>query len=181
MNGRAALTYTYTYTKSFIRDINGKTTEYAYDLNGNLSQVAEAGKVLVTYEYDAVSRISKIRFANGVTTSYDYDTERNAASIRTTGKDGSTLLDYSCRYDRNGNRVEKRVERPAGHSAEHSSEEDYAEAYTERYTYDAFGTIVTSTEALQNRYTYNGEAFDKTTEQYYLRKRFYNPKLSRYL
>ena len=49
------------------------------------------------------------------------------------------------------------------------------------YTYDAFGTIVTSSEKLQNRYTYNGEAFDKTTEQYYLRKRFYNPKLSRFI
>ena len=49
------------------------------------------------------------------------------------------------------------------------------------YTYDAFGAIITSTEKLQNRYTYNGEAFDKTTEQYYLRKRFYNPKLSRFI
>lgn len=49
------------------------------------------------------------------------------------------------------------------------------------YTYDAFGTIVTSSEKLQNRYTYNGEAFDKTTEQYYLRKRFYNPKLSHFI
>jgi len=49
------------------------------------------------------------------------------------------------------------------------------------YTYDAFGTIVTASEKLQNRYTYNGEAFDKTTEQYYLRKRFYNSKLSRFI
>ena len=58
---------------------------------------------------------------------------------------------------------------------------DEASKVVNGYTYDAFGTIITSTEKLQNRYTYNGEAFDKTTEQYYLRKRFYNPKLSRFI
>ena len=48
------------------------------------------------------------------------------------------------------------------------------------YTYDAFGGIISSNETIPNRYTYNGEAFDKITEQYYLRKRYYNPKLCRF-
>ena len=48
------------------------------------------------------------------------------------------------------------------------------------YAYDAFGSIVNSSETIQNRYTYNGESYDKTTEQYYLRKRYYNPKLCRF-
>ena len=48
------------------------------------------------------------------------------------------------------------------------------------YTYDAFGGIISSNETIPNRYTYNGEAYDKTTEQYYLRKRYYNPKLCRF-
>ena len=49
------------------------------------------------------------------------------------------------------------------------------------YAYDAFGSIISSSETIPNRYTYNGEAYDKATEQYYLRKRYYNPKLSRFM
>ena len=49
------------------------------------------------------------------------------------------------------------------------------------YAYDAFGSIISSSETIPNRYTYNGEAYDKATEQYYLRKRYYNPKLSRFV
>ena len=49
------------------------------------------------------------------------------------------------------------------------------------YAYDAFGSIISSSETIPNRYTYNGEAYDKATEQYYLRKRYYNPKLSRFI
>ena len=49
------------------------------------------------------------------------------------------------------------------------------------YAYDAFGSIISSKETIPNRYTYNGEAYDKATEQYYLRKRYYNPKLSRFI
>ena len=48
------------------------------------------------------------------------------------------------------------------------------------YTYDASGGIISSSEIIPNRYTYNGEAYDKTTEQYYLRKRFYNPRFCRF-
>lgn len=49
-----------------------------------------------------------------------------------------------------------------------------------RYAYDAFGTITSSDEKIDNRYTYNGEAYDRISGQYYLRKRFYNPALSRF-
>ena len=48
------------------------------------------------------------------------------------------------------------------------------------YTYDAFGNITSSTELVKNRYTYNGEQYDKTTSQYYLRARYYNPLVARF-
>ena len=57
---------------------------------------------------------------------------------------------------------------------------DEAGNVVNNYTYDAFGGIISSNETIPNRYTYNGEAFDKITEQYYLRKRYYNPKLCRF-
>ena len=57
---------------------------------------------------------------------------------------------------------------------------DEAGSVRNSYAYDAFGGIISSKETIPNRYTYNGESYDKTTEQYYLRKRFYNPKLCRF-
>ena len=48
------------------------------------------------------------------------------------------------------------------------------------YTYDAFGNIISSTEPVKNRYTYNGEQYDNTTGQYYLRARYYNPLVGRF-
>ena len=48
------------------------------------------------------------------------------------------------------------------------------------YTYDAFGNITNSDELIRNRYTYNGEQYDTTTSQYYLRARYYNPLIARF-
>ena len=48
------------------------------------------------------------------------------------------------------------------------------------YTYDAFGNITNSTELIKNRYTYNGEQYDQVTQQYYLRARYYNPRVGRF-
>ena len=48
------------------------------------------------------------------------------------------------------------------------------------YYYDAFGNILESTEDILNRITYTGQQFDGTTQQYYLRARFYNPSIGRF-
>lgn len=49
------------------------------------------------------------------------------------------------------------------------------------YRYDAFGTVMEETEDLQNRLSYTGQMYDGATGQYYLRARFYNPKLGRFM
>ncbi|MEC0193975.1 RHS repeat-associated core domain-containing protein [Paenibacillus apiarius] len=48
------------------------------------------------------------------------------------------------------------------------------------YEYDAFGRTLSATEGIPNRFRYAGEQFDHTTEQYYLRARFYNPVIARF-
>ena len=164
VNGKAALTYSYTRGGKVagITDVSGKTTGYTYDLNGNLTCVTEGGKVLATYEYDEISRIRKISFANGVTTEYTYDSGRNMASLTTKGKDGSILLSYSCRYDRNGNRVEKKDNAKNNHttyvydSMQRLCEVTYPEAGKETYTYDAVGNrLEKQTESHVEGYTYD--------------------------
>ncbi|MCE5173740.1 RHS repeat-associated core domain-containing protein [Paenibacillus profundus] len=48
------------------------------------------------------------------------------------------------------------------------------------YEYDAFGRTLSATEGIPNRFRYVGERYDHTTEQYYLRARFYNPVIARF-
>ena len=50
-----------------------------------------------------------------------------------------------------------------------------------RYEYDAWGNLTVEEEQVSNRFKYTGEQFDPITQQYYLRARFYNPALARFL
>ena len=50
-----------------------------------------------------------------------------------------------------------------------------------RYEYDAFGVLQNSREEIQNRILYTGQQYDQTSGQYYLRARFYNPVLGRFV
>ncbi len=49
------------------------------------------------------------------------------------------------------------------------------------YRYDAFGTGREAIEALPNRIRYTGQQYDEQTGQYYLRARYYNPVLGRFM
>ena len=49
------------------------------------------------------------------------------------------------------------------------------------YQYDAFGAGLEASEALPNRIRYTGQQYDKQTGQYYLRARYYNPALGRFM
>ncbi len=48
------------------------------------------------------------------------------------------------------------------------------------YSYDVFGNIREQQENVENIFKYTGEQFDKETQQYYLRARFYNPIVGRF-
>lgn len=50
-----------------------------------------------------------------------------------------------------------------------------------RYEYDAFGNTVKCEEKVHNRFRFAGEQYDPLTQQYYLRARFYNPVIGRFI
>ena len=52
---------------------------------------------------------------------------------------------------------------------------------TDTYDYDAFGNLVGSTGTTPNVYRYQGEALDSETGLYYLRARYYDPTVGRFL
>ena len=49
------------------------------------------------------------------------------------------------------------------------------------YQYDAFGNELETAGQLQNRIRYTGQQYDKIIGQYYLRARYYNPVLGRFM
>ena len=49
------------------------------------------------------------------------------------------------------------------------------------YLYDAFGAALEADEQFQNRIRYTGQQYDELTGQYYLRARYYNPVLRRFM
>jgi len=50
-----------------------------------------------------------------------------------------------------------------------------------RYTYDAFGNVVESQEGISNNFKYVGEQYDSETGFIYLRKRYYDPAIGRFI
>lgn len=50
-----------------------------------------------------------------------------------------------------------------------------------RYEYDAFGDFTVKEETIQNRFGYTGEQYDPIAGLYYLRARFYNPVIGRFI
>ena len=49
------------------------------------------------------------------------------------------------------------------------------------YEYDAFGNALVCEEKVENRFRYAGQQYDSITQQYYLRARFYNPVVGRFV
>ena len=49
------------------------------------------------------------------------------------------------------------------------------------YAYDAFGNRTVEEETVENRFGFAGEMMDAVTGQYYLRAKFYNPVIARFL
>ena len=50
-----------------------------------------------------------------------------------------------------------------------------------RYEYDAFGNYTVCEETVANRFGYTGQQYDQVTGQYYLRARFYNLVIGRFI
>ncbi len=56
-----------------------------------------------------------------------------------------------------------------------------AVAVTDRYTYDAFGNALSADGPTANAYRYTGEQWDEAVGQYYLRARYYDQSIARFL
>jgi len=58
---------------------------------------------------------------------------------------------------------------------------DSSETITDTYTYEAFGKVVASSGSSNNAYKFTGEQFDVTPQLLYLRARYYDSEIGRFI
>ncbi len=170
---------------------------YLYDKQGNL--LSEQGKdVSRTYAYDPLNRQYSVTTEKGAA-SYRYDGEGLRYETEEAGKVIRFVFDRGELAAEESGSEQKRYCR--GHhvvslqSAREDSPHyfvcvemgstifllDQEQEIRKSYHYDPFGSIIETSGSIENRITYTGQMYDGISGQYYLRARFYNPRIGRFM
>jgi RHS repeat-associated protein len=160
---------------------NGKS--YAYDSMDRMTSF-NGGSVTMVYDGDG-NRVAKT--AGGVTTQYLVD-ELNPTGLPQV-MDEVVKSGIAQRTYLYGLRRISQTQVASGTTSYYGYDAhgdvrylmDSTGAVTDTYDYDAFGNLVGSTGTTPNVYRYQGEALDAETGLYYLRARYYDPTVGRFL
>ncbi len=194
--------YTYDANDRLVSEAGpGYTRTYTYDANGN-TITRTAGQDSVSYRYDYENRlIHATTMASEISYAYDVDGIRVAKTVD--GESTHFLVDKNRKY---AQVLEERdnldsltasyvygddlisQDRAGTISYYHydglgstRALTDDSGTVTDTYTYEAFGSLIYSTGSTQNRYLFTGEQYDPNAGFYYLRARYYDPKMGRFL
>jgi RHS repeat-associated protein len=201
---------TYTYNGLNQLDFltaNGVLTDYSYDSNGNLiSEVTGSNSTVYRWANDGENRLMGVTVnEGGVTRNVGY--QYNAQGIRVgkvvDGVETRYLIDelqpYAQvveEYDAAGNPKGSYV---YGYDLVGKLQSSQASFYhadglgstrlltnglggvTDSYAYDAYGNLIASTGASNNAYLFGGEQRDSETGLDYLRARYYDPLVGRFV
>lgn len=175
-------------------------TAYRYDQQGNLLEAAGAEGTAV-FSYNAFHQQTAMTMPDGKHLENRYDAEylragtvengtvttfsyHNGELLAESSPEGDTISRYISGYGvAAGWNREK-----SGYHYYHLDEQNSTAYITGRggeienqYEYDAFGVLQNSREEFHNRILYKGQQYDQTSGQYYLRARFYNPVIGRFV
>ena len=186
-------------------DAKTEETAYSYDANGNQITKTAESKTEINI-YDGLNQL--IGFTDGETTaSYKYNADGLRTSKTVDGKtinhiwDGSKqiIVDmddsdwYSAEvYVRGTNLLAKFSKQSGNVKTDYQyytqnahgdvvNLTDSTGAITKSYKYDAFGVEQNVDDADDNAFRYCGEYFDAETGTIYLRARYYNPTIGRFI
>ena len=167
---------------------------YAYDLQGNLLSDGDR-----QYSYDVMNRLAEVRNADGSWQRNHYDGEGLRAELEENGRlvrfiyDGDKAVlegtDSSTIRHIRGYELVSSDSESARTYYHYASDElgsithvtDADGNVLNRYEYDAFGDFTLREETVENRFGFAGEQYDPVANLYYLRARFYNPVIGRFL
>ena len=160
---RGDISYTWTRGRKLSGVNNGKEIRYFYDHTGSRVKKVVDG---VTTEYRMAGDLLVSETADGQTVWYMYDSGANLVSMVFGGKNYFYIRnlqnDVIALIDEDGNEVV-------------------------HYTYDSWGKILSITGSLkdtigqQNPFRYRGYFYDRETGMYYLKSRYYDPELKRFI
>ena len=180
---------------------SGNTTSYSYDANGNtLTKSDVSGSI--SYVYDTENRLIQATEGTEIT-AYTYDID----NIRQSKTDSTGTVQYLVDPNQAYAQVLEELDENDQHivsylygddliSQSRNNDEHYyhydglgstrsltdsAGIETDTYHYDAFGNLENQTGITENNYLYTGEQFDANLGFYYLRARYMNPSIGRFV
>ncbi|RKP54133.1 RHS repeat protein [Cohnella endophytica] len=203
-------TNSYTYDKlnrlNSITRWDGTTAAYTYNLKGNRQTLSDTRDLPfnfdeTSYQYDLFNTLTSTT-KGSVSTTFDYSPD----GLRYRKTTGSTIKQY--RYNAN-QEVISEVNSSNVATANYvrgdrllvkkdvTTNKDYYYLYNghgdviqmidtsgkvvNSYEYDEWGNITQQTEEVANEFKYAGEIYDKETGLYYLRARYYDPSMGRFI
>ena len=185
------------HTEEFLEDGNRRRNTFTYSKQGSiLREETESG--ICRYFYNSKNQQIRIERADGQIQENRYDAEglrhemrENEKLLRFVYQNGELL------YEEGGDKETAGYCLGAGTEAVRRGQRTYyyhpdeqlsmalitdeTGTIKNQYRYDAFGAGLEVSEELPNRIRYTGQQYDEITEQYYLRARYYNPILGRFL
>ncbi|MGG1895570.1 RHS repeat-associated core domain-containing protein [Brevibacillus formosus] len=188
--------------------VEGNVKQYAYDKRGNRQVYANApGNILSSYEmkHDLFNRLQEYKDEKGTTT-YTY----YPGGLRATKQQTGSVTDTTHYVYLNGQVIEEltqdgRVKARNVFGNQLIWRKDYASNLEGNYYYNSHGDVVKIKdsngnvlntydydiwgnliadkvkETISNPFTYAGEIYDKESGFYYLRARYYDPKIGRFI
>ena len=199
------------FTTTYQYDANNRLIKeddvtYSYDDNGNLIE-KQSAEEQITYAYDYdnhLVRVETTRYDTTIVVTYDYDAEGNR--IRKVIDDTvfinylvDTNRDYAQVIEERNEQGDLLVRYVYGHDLISQTRDGVISYYhydglgstrelsssagivTDSYQYDAFGLLLEQTGTTENAYRYRGEQFDEELGFYYLRARYMNPAIGRFV
>jgi RHS repeat-associated protein len=180
--GSATVTYSYDLNGNLVSKTAGSnTTTCSWDWGNRLLSVSEpGGNTAYEYNGDGV-RISKTQ--SGVKTKYINDVAfgltqvimetNNAGIVQATYTYGRDLISMN-RADANSYYLYDGL-------GSVKQMTDSNEAVVASYTYNSFGNVIASSGTIENNYKFTGEQFDSSSGLLYLRARYYDSRVGRFI
>ena len=182
--------------------VGGTTTTYGYDSNGNLTN-KDDGTNETVYEWEVHNKLAKVTLLGSNTVTYLYDIEGNrimrvtiSGVVRYVNELGRGLSQVLMEKDDSGTILSVYTYGNDFVKMRRDSTDSYylyaglgsvrqvtdsAKDVTDSYIYEAFGALVASTGSTENTRKFTGEDYDATSSLLYLRARYYDPAVGRFI
>ena len=172
--------------------------KFTYDAQGGILEEKSTTGEARRFAYNSKHQQTKVETEDGHVQENRYDAEGLRFELLENGK--RTRFVYhqgELLHEEGGDESQSSYHLGTGIESFHRSRENYYYHRDEQrstvlimgsngriqnsYQYDAFGVELEGSEQLSNRIRYTGQQYDSLTEQYYLRARYYNPVLGRFM